>query len=247
MADVEIILLGTGDAANTGARASQAIWLKSGQNNILIDCGPTTLYRILQQGLNPDDLDAVVFTHFHGDHFIGVVFLDLAFVLEYKRERPMFYCGPRGLEQQFSRAYAACYSEFYPEYQLLREFHEYLPQQQYLLPGNIEIATLPMLHRKESLGYRLRLHDKVIAVTGDTGWTPEVAMLAKNADLLVIECVYYRKSSASKVHLAYEILQEHRNELQAKRVVLTHYGAELMAHAEKIDFDLANDGMIISL
>ena len=76
---VSITFIGTGDAFNSGGRAHQSILLCSDNFKMLIDCGSNTLLRLQQMNINPNDIDAVLFTHFHADHFLGTAHFDLSF------------------------------------------------------------------------------------------------------------------------------------------------------------------------
>ncbi|MEU3616401.1 MBL fold metallo-hydrolase [Streptomyces sp. NPDC006872] len=56
---------------------------------LLVDCGATSLVAMRQQGLDPAEVDAVVASHLHGDHFCGIPFLILqAERLEEPRKGP---------------------------------------------------------------------------------------------------------------------------------------------------------------
>ncbi len=244
MSKVRLLFLGTGDYANTGARANQAIWIQSNNTNVLLECGPTTLYRMQQERLNPDDLQAVLVTHFHADHFIGLVFLDLALTLDWNRHRTITYAGPKGLTDHFIEAYKICYGDFYPNYQFPRNFEEYFPKQTYNLEG-IKIFPIPMKHRKESLGYRIIIEDKIIAFTGDTAWHEDISSLSKDADILITECVEYQKNA--KNHLSYQELIENSSSLKAKKIVLTHVGKEILENKNRIQWEVVEDGREIFL
>jgi ribonuclease BN (tRNA processing enzyme) len=81
----------------------------------------------------------------------------------------------------------------------------------------LELEAVPMLHREESLGYRLG----AIGCSGDTAWGSPVAELARGLDLLLLECTYVTPA-AGKAHLALEELREHRDELACRELVLVH-------------------------
>ena len=68
--------------------------------------------------------------------------------------------------------------------------------------------------------YGVEVGDKVIAYTGDTEWTDDVANVARGADLLIAECYFYAKPI--KWHLNYPAIAAHRRDFGAKRVILTH-------------------------
>lgn len=246
MSDVKILFLGTGDFASNGCKANQAIWIQHEDTYLLLECGPTTLYRMQQTKLDPDRLSAVLVTHFHGDHFMGLIFLDLFLTLESKRTRKMVYAGPQGIAEHFQKAYQICYGDFYPNTQFVRDFTEYSPSQRYLLE-NISIQTIPMKHRQESLGYRLSFGNKTIAFTGDTGWHEGLIPLAQDADLLITECVEYERNPRQQHHLSYEDLFSNKEKLRAKHILLTHVGKSLLANKNKIHFEILQDGQEIIL
>ncbi|NUM34214.1 MAG: MBL fold metallo-hydrolase [Candidatus Brocadiae bacterium] len=244
MGSLRLLFLGTGDYANTGARANQSIWIQSQDTNVLLECGPTTLLRMQQERLNPNELQAVLITHFHGDHFVGIVFLDLALTLDWNRQKSIVYAGPRGLQNHFEQTYKVCYGDFYPNYQFPRNFEEYSPKQTYNLEG-MQIFPIPMKHKKESLGYRIQTQGKTIAFTGDTAWNDDMINLSKDADLLITECVDYQKTS--KNHLSYQELKEHSALLGAKKIVLTHVGKDVLENRSSIQWDIMDDGKEILL
>lgn len=245
MSHLEVFFIGTGEAINSGGKANQAIWIKADRYNILVDCGPTTLYCIQKYGIDINELDAIIFTHFHGDHFIGVVGLDLAMTISQRRITSIIYGGPRGLKKHFENVYKVCYENFYPNTQFIREFEEYLPLRKYHLFDTIEIIPFEMNHKKESLGYKIKFQEKSIAITGDTGWNSSLKPLSENTDLFITECSFYKKMQNYSSHLSYQELKENKNVLNSRRIVLTHTGQEVQRNKNNLDFEIAEDGMKI--
>ena len=88
---------------------------------------------------------------------------------------------------------------------------------------------------------RLTVGGTVIAYTGDTAWTPAVAEAAHHADLLIAEAYYWDK--AVPHHLRYADLSEH--EITARRVVLTHMSADMLARQPL--HETARDGLAIRI
>ena len=80
-----------------------------------------------------------------------------------------------------------------------------------------------------------------LAYTGDTAWTPAVAEAAHHADLLIAEAYYWDK--AVPHHLRYADLTEH--EITARRVVLTHMSADMLARQPL--HETARDGLAIRI
>jgi ribonuclease BN (tRNA processing enzyme) len=92
---------------------------------------------------------------------------------------------------------------------------------------------------------RLELAGKAIAYTGDTAWTDTLPEAATDADLLIAEA-YYRDKSIP-YHLRLADLDAHRDRLTARRVILTHMSADMLAHPHDAPFEQASDGLIVSL
>jgi ribonuclease BN (tRNA processing enzyme) len=244
---VKITFVGSGDAFCAGGQANQAFWVEAPTYRLLIDCGPTTLYRLQQMGKSPDELDAMLFTHFHGDHFSGVVMLDLDLTLVRKRVRDMWYYGGQGIRRRFQSLYRACYPAFYPNDQFARKFRVFSPHRACTLADDLQVTAIPMSHAPESLGYRVQIGDKRLAVTGDTSWCEEIVMLARESDVLICECEYYARRADNHHHLSYEELSEHKTRLGKTQVILTHASDEVWQRRSALDFSLATDGSVVVL
>src|SRR5262249_19061751 len=76
---------------------------------------------------------------------------------------------------------------------------------------------------------RVEIGGKVIAYTGDTEWTDDVAAAARGADLLIAECYFYDKPV--KWHLNYPAIAAKREACGARRMILTHMSREMLARA----------------
>jgi hypothetical protein len=59
------------------------------------------------------------------------------------------------------------------------------------------------------------------------------------------ECCYFE--TRVDFHLDYPRIREHRHRFGCRRLVLTHVGREVHAHAGEIDTPIAHDGMAIDL
>ena len=99
---LSVTFLGTSAARPTVERnvASTAV-LRDGET-LLFDCGEGTQRQMMRYGVS-FALREIFFTHFHADHFLGVIGLLRTFGLQ-GREEPMALYGPPGAQRILARA-----------------------------------------------------------------------------------------------------------------------------------------------
>jgi len=93
--DLSVAFLGTGGAVPSARRNTASVLIARGGERLLFDCGEGT-QRQMQRSLGLVQVDAIYFTHFHADHFLGLPGLLKTYDLT-ERERPLTIYGPRGL------------------------------------------------------------------------------------------------------------------------------------------------------
>jgi ribonuclease Z len=93
--DLSVAFLGTGGAVPSARRNTAGLLVARGGERLLFDCGEGT-QRQMQRSLGLVQVDAIFFTHFHADHFLGLPGLLKTYDLT-ERERPLAIYGPRGL------------------------------------------------------------------------------------------------------------------------------------------------------
>ena len=94
--DLFLTFLGTSASVPTAARGTSAALIARGGARWLVDCGEGTQRQLLRSGLGLVDLDLVLVTHLHGDHYLGLPGLLKTYGLR-GRERPLRIVGPPGL------------------------------------------------------------------------------------------------------------------------------------------------------
>ena len=99
---------------------------------------------------------------------------------------------------------------------------------------------------------RLDLRGTIIAYTGDTAWTPAIATAAAGADLLIAEAYYWDKPVPH--HLRHADLVDHGPQLGARRTVLTHMSADMLARhgaagspTARACHETAHDGLVVQV
>jgi ribonuclease BN (tRNA processing enzyme) len=243
---VEICFLGTGDAVGSGGRFQTCILVQSGDKKFLIDCGASSLAAMKRFGVDPADIDRILVSHLHGDHFGGIPFfvLDAQFA---RRTRALPVAGPPGVESRVRDAMEVLFpgsSRVQRKFAL--EFLELQDRKQFLF-GPLTVAPFAVLHPSgaPSHALRIRFEGKVIAYSGDTEWTEELVEAVRGADLFISEAYFFEKRI--KYHLDYKTILEHRPQLGCRRIILTHMSRDMLDRLKELDLEWAEDGMVVSL
>lgn len=242
---IRVRFLGSGDAFGDGGRLQACILLESEGYRALLDCGATSLAAMKRADVDPNTIDAVLLTHLHGDHAGGVPYLILDGQFR-KRDRPLAIVAPPGSRSRMDAIFEAALptSSATPQRFAIR-YLELVPRP--LGIGPLEVIALPVAHLGATSPHGLRIHvaDRTIAYTGDTEWCDALPVLADGADLFIAEC--YSVDKVIPKHLSHASLVAHRDELRAKRIVLTHPGLETLARRDELAWELVDDGTVIGL
>lgn len=91
---LEIIFLGTGGIMPNGERNVPAIALRYGGEVILWDAGEGTMRQLNTAKISPMKIEKIFITHFHGDHYLGLMSLIQTMTL-WDREKPLHIYGPK--------------------------------------------------------------------------------------------------------------------------------------------------------
>jgi ribonuclease BN (tRNA processing enzyme) len=238
-------ILGCGDAFNSGGRFFPSFHVSSASATFLIDCGPTALLAMKRNDLDPDALDAVLISHFHGDHFGGLPFLELELAILRRRTRPLLVAGPPEVEQRVPAAMEAIYPATRASERLRMEYVSWRIGEPVSL-GSIRVTSFAAVHTPETKPHMLRIEvdGRIIAYSGDTEWTDDLITLADGADLLICESSTF--ALKVKSHLDYQTLLQHRSELRCERLVLTHMSDEMLRQLP-VETETATDGLVIRL
>lgn len=94
--DLDLIVLGTAGAVPTPERALTATLIRRGSERILIDCGEGTQRQLMRAGAGLQQVDLVLLTHFHADHYLGLPGMLKTWDL-WGRTEPIHIYGPKGM------------------------------------------------------------------------------------------------------------------------------------------------------
>lgn len=244
---MEIRFLGCGDAFGSGGRYHTCFLVTAAETRFLIDCGASSLIALKRYGVDPNDIDAVLVSHLHGDHFGGLPFFLLDAHLVSRRTRPLTLAGPPSLRDRLHQAQEVLFpgsTGITPKFPLtLIEMPERIAQK----VGPVRVTPFLVQHYSGAPPYALRIEvdGRIVTYSGDTEWVETLASAAAGADLFIVEAYFYDKKV--KYHLDYATLRGRLAEIGAKRVILTHMSAEMLGRRAEVDLDCAEDGLTISL
>lgn len=240
-------VLGSGDAFASGGRGHASYLLEGTTGCVLLDCGPTTLPALRRFGVAPVTVDAVLLSHFHGDHFGGVPFLVLDRRFGDGGRRPLVIAGPPGVEQRVAELARALYrggaADAGPE---VAKFQDLAPEVRIQIgPAVVTPFRVPHDPVEVCLGLRIEMEGTVVIYSGDTEWFEELPARARGADLLLLECTHAEGEGGHHVRLP--DLLAHRDRLDCRRLLLTHLGPEARSAAIAAGLPVADDGLEVEL
>ncbi|MGA4988623.1 MBL fold metallo-hydrolase [Nonomuraea bangladeshensis] len=183
---------------------------------LLVDPGYATVPRLLER-ITADQVDAVFVSHGHPDHCADLNPLLRARTLRDDPPAPLpVYSLPGALDAVLALDRPGMLTGAYV-------LHEFVAGDR-LAIGPFRAQTRPLPHSVPNAGIRLTAGERVLAYTGDTGPSPDVADLARGADLLLAEATFAdRVPRGARRHLS-SARQAGRQaeEAGARHLLLTH-------------------------
>jgi ribonuclease Z len=150
--DVSLFFAGTAGSVPTARRGLPALLLRAGGERILFDCGEGTQQQLLRSVGLPE-LDAIFITHFHLDHWLGLLGMVKTFDLR-AREKPLTIYGPPGMTQLFTGLRPIIGRTAYPLAPVDLEPHEEIRYDSFI------VSPFPVKHRVEAYGYAIVEDDR---------------------------------------------------------------------------------------
>jgi ribonuclease Z len=229
--DFRVTLLGTGVPIPRPDRFGPSTLIEAGDHTTLIDAGRGATMRLFQLGIPIGKIDALLLTHFHSDHTVGIPDLWLTGWLSShfgNRQRPFNVIGPVGtarLMHHLEKAYAHDIEIRVEDEKLARE-HVAIAVQEFdedrvvYLANDLRIIAFTVDHGdaiKPAYGYRIEYRGRVAVISGDTRYNANVLRYGEGADLLVHEVAMARPELLGEAYIQ-RILTHHTSPQEAGRV-----------------------------
>jgi ribonuclease BN (tRNA processing enzyme) len=216
---LELTFIGSGNAFAVGGLCWNGFVVN---RRFLFEAPPQALMSLNKLGIEANDLDAVLISHHHGDHFLGLPMLLLHWQHR-GRTKPLRIIGP---PETRLRAQAIM-EHVYPGhgdggYEL--EWVEVAAGAPTRV-GGLEIEPVEVQHDTKltlNLGYGCKLDGRTFAYTGDTAHCDAVTDLARVAEVLVAECASIDRPSDMHMSLAHDIPHVRAAMKDEAKLILTH-------------------------
>lgn len=247
MSKVKVRFLGSGDAFGSGERLQACILVEAAPNNVLLDCGASSMIACRKYRVDTNIIDLILVTNLHGDHCGGIPYLIVDAQLNRKRTQPLTIAGPTGIKSRLPEIMGATFpgsAEIKTKFALeIIELEAGTPWQY----ERITVTPFPVIHADADthLALRISCGEKVLAYSGDTEWTESLVHTAFETDLFIVESYFYDKKI--HYHLDYLTILEHWRLLKTKNLVITHMSEAMLARLDDVVFDYAEDGKVFEL
>lgn len=197
---------------------TSAILTTDAGNKILIDCGPDFRQQMLTN--NETRLDAVLLTHEHNDHIIG---LDDLRPLIFQNEKNMpIYCSTR-VKEEITQRFPYAFSD--NKYPGAPSFDITIIEEKFSVLDT-EIEPIEVMHGKlPILGFKIK---NLAYITDANFISNEEKQKLKNLDVLIINCL--RKEKKHHSHYILPEVLDLVQELQPKQTYFTHISNNLGFH-----------------
>ncbi|MDB8792175.1 ribonuclease Z [Romboutsia sp. 1001216sp1] len=149
---IDLILLGCGGNLPTPNRYLSSLFINYNGSKILIDCGEGTQISMKMKNCGFKNLNLILITHLHGDHFNGLPGL-LSTIGNSGRTDDLTIVGPVGIKEYINAVMVLI--EYIPYKLNIIENPKNTFSLDHDILKDIEISTMELDHSRECLGYSL--------------------------------------------------------------------------------------------
>jgi len=200
-----VTITGSGTPIMVPGRAGGGVAIEHAGTIVQVDCGRGTTLRLTEAGVRLTDLGALLITHHHSDHLVGLADLLMSRWLEAPGDTaidPLPIVVPEGPAAAIARRILDVWSEEiamrlahvgyrsrpFPD---IRAFPPPAEPTPVVELDGMRIESVSVRHEPvvPAVGYRVTTNGGVVVVSGDTAICGEVERLAGGADVLVHEAM----------------------------------------------------------
>ncbi len=151
--NIKITFIGTGGSWPTPGRGLPSVAVQIDELINLFDCGEGSQKQLMKSKISFMSIDNVFLTHFHGDHFLGLIGMVQSMSFN-NREKPLNVYGPRGAMRILSAALNVGY--YRPKFEIRIGELDFNSTYDF---GKFTITTLKNDHTVPAMSYRIEEPD----------------------------------------------------------------------------------------
>lgn len=177
---MKVKLLGTGSIYSKSNCSSLII-----NKNILVDIGPGSVKMLLKEDYNIEDIDTILITHLHADHFLDIsILLPNIYVLNPNYKIKIY--GPKGCRKHIINLIRLLYDDFYDE--CIHQYFDFIELSSGLViqTNDYTIEAQEVTHSGID-AYGFIINSK-LGITGDSIFCDNIIDIYKNCDVVVADC-----------------------------------------------------------
>jgi len=169
-------------------RSSPAYLVEVEGKRFLLDMGQGALRRLMQAGVEPASLGAVLLSHHHMDHLADLfpLLFSLCHDPTMAEKARLSLLAHQALFAILDNMAGVLGGWLSPPAQSLTRI-PLEPGEEAVLDG-VRVRTAPAAHIATSLAFRLEAQGRSLVYLGDSEASPELVRLAQGADLLLTDC-----------------------------------------------------------
>ncbi|MCM3720090.1 MBL fold metallo-hydrolase [Fictibacillus phosphorivorans] len=216
---MEIHFLGTGSAYPGRDRDNTSICISTNDYHVLMDVSGNPCRKLKQINVALEDLDSVIFTHFHIDHLYGLPSLLWGMWLENRKKPLTIYCHDVNiskLNQWLNTMEVYEWGITFPL--LIKTFDGGFPEE-LLKTRDVRISAFPAIHSVPTIGLEVTEGNKTIVYSSDSQVNSHIQTYP-HIHLLIHEATSAIKVEANHTSLT-EIAESYDLE-KIDKVVLVH-------------------------
>lgn len=244
---IRVHFLGTGGAGSHASRGYPAYLVETNDSLILIDAGMGVEAKLRDLGFSTCDVNAVMISHRHYDHSIGVLgLLDLQ--LEEQCNKPLTIYAPSDTIDRLLSV-----KEFLGPHSAPKPVIRPLPDDKVkqLSFDNTRVEAFPVSHSVPTLGFTIEYNDIRVVYSSDTQPCNAVEERASKAQLLLHEASFPSKlEHLAKITKHTTVKEAVRIGLKAEILALihiTHVAEEEARRAIGKRIIVPVDGLVVTI
>ncbi len=219
---MKITLLGTGTPQPDNNKFGTSTLIEAGGLRVLLDCGRGAVVRLSQLGIPVGSVDAVLFSHFHSDHYAALPDVVMTGAIPAPwgaRKRPLRVIGPEGVQEVVDGLWAFMSADRnirVADNEIDPEMHRVeigiISEGVVLEQNGLKIIAFEVDHGdfvKPAFGYRVEYAGHVFVHSHDTRFCDNLIKHAEGADVLVHEVAMARPETMEKHPHTRTVLEHH--------------------------------------